>query len=212
MKTRTFFSLLLLLVAAVSCKKEERVFPSDSQTPSSTSKMASPSVDQLKIDIGYNLIPSGVYFIQPMAHPELDLALDAPTDGVIIQQDSRNCTNWNQMWYVTYLGNGYYSITGYLHSQSYGKSFDVRNGSLAPGVKIQHYTYRGTLNQQWRIGTSISTGLSTIYGRQSGLALDVPYGYGTPGVQIQQFTPNNGSNQTWKFTRACQAYGETCCF
>jgi hypothetical protein len=198
--------LLNLFLLVTSCTKEAMQKPTENNVASSsviegqaltasqgiaisaTNAIASP-------DIGYNLIASGLYYIQARSYQ--GLALDVPNgsvqNGVLIQQYNLNMIAQNQWWYVTNLGNGYYSITTYRCC----KSLDIPNSSTAPGVKVQQYDYHGGLNQQWRIATSISTGLSRIYNRRSGLALDVPNASTVPGVVIQQFTPHSGANQTW---------------
>jgi len=202
MKNRKFLSLLLLVVAW-GCKREMETFPSGSQVTSSAStdsalanQSAFPSPD-----IGYGLIPDGIYFIKSMAHPEIYLTLDVQNgsleDGAKIQQSTQYWPAKSQWWVVTNGGYGYYSITNYRS----GKCLDVPNASLFPGVKIQQFTCHGGSNQLWRIATSVSRGISWISNKNSGLDLDVPDGSRNPGVPIQQFTPNNGSNQTWKFIR-----------
>jgi hypothetical protein len=191
MKTKTFLWLLLLLVVAWSCKQEEE-FPPRSHTAS----VASSTTNLLPAL--FNLVPDGVYFIQPMAHPPANLALDVPNDStadqVIIQQFGFH-GRLNQQWRVTHLGDGYYSIVN-VHS---GKALDVPGGSGVVGEKIQQYTYHGGPNQQWRISSSISPGTCWITNRQTGLRLDIPFGSETPGVQLQQYNPHDRANQTWRF-------------
>jgi hypothetical protein len=191
MKNTKFLSLLLLLAAVWGCKKETGVAPTQSQAISSENSDAAP-------DNQVALMPDGLYVIKAMAHPELGLVLDVPdastADGIFIQQFKYN-GGPNQLWQVTFLGNGYYSIRNF----NSGKSLDIPDGSMLPGVKVQQFTYHGGTNQQWKI--KASNGVKRIYNRRSGLALDVPDGSGASGVLIQQFTPNGGSNQTWKFIR-----------
>src|SRR5882672_1006579 len=113
MKNRKFLSLLLLVVAW-GCKREIDTLPSDSQAISSASA-DSASINQP------SLMPDGLYFIKAMAHPELGLVLDVPNsstaDGVFIQQFKYN-GGPNQLWQVTSLGNGYYSIRNFNSGKS----------------------------------------------------------------------------------------------
>jgi hypothetical protein len=192
MKTRKFLLLPLLLVVALSCKKQNDVIPSDSQAGPSISKAGSNKL------IGNLPLADGFYYIQAMSHPELHLVLDVPDsrmdDGAIIQQFPYH-GGANQLWYVYNRGGGYYSIRNW-NSQ---KVLDVPNGSTASGEKIQQFTYHGGPNQLWAIVTNPTTGISRVYNKNSGLVLDIPFCSVNSGAQLQQHAPNNGACQAWYF-------------
>lgn len=102
-----------------------------------------------------------------------------------------------QKWYLTNLGNGYFTLTSKLGSYS----LDVANGANTDGTNIQIYSsYSGT-PQQFKLVAGSTSGQYGIVTAVSGgtKGLDV-YNFGkSDGTNVCEWTYNAQSNQLWTF-------------
>jgi pectate lyase len=98
----------------------------------------------------------------------------------------------NQQFYLTDLGNGYWSMAA-SHS---GRVVDVSGWSTADGANIHQWDYHGGSNQQWQLKHS-STGAFNIVSRHSGKSLTVANA--TNGGNVYQQSDSASPNQRWYF-------------
>lgn len=99
----------------------------------------------------------------------------------------------NQIFKITYVGNGYYKIMAY-HS---GKFLDVNNASGASGTNVQQYEWNGSAAQLWKF---ISAGNGYYYIQSKcGTYLDNSGGSTSNGNNVWAYSFNGSSAQKWKF-------------
>ena len=101
-------------------------------------------------------------------------------------------------WTLTYLGNGFYSIT----QPGTKMALTVESSSVRPRTNIHVKTYTGSTGQQWSIEQS-EYGYR-LKARCSGLSADITGGvdYIQNNTNVQQWNDNEGvyaQNQSWKF-------------
>lgn len=104
----------------------------------------------------------------------------------------------NQHWYVSYLGNGYYSIKN-LYIDDY--SLDVAGIGKTKKTNVQLYKSNGYDGQQFVI-QSAGNGYYKIIAKNSGLAIDIAGAKSANGTNIQTWTNFNTNGQLFKFTKA----------
>ena len=141
--------------------------PETSSPSSSASVSALTSVDDSGTDAGEDIssskaaarvaavstvstsqpIASGVYSIHSALDPRkvVDVPAARKTDSVQLDLYDENST-LAQYFYVSYLGDGWYTIT----NVNSGKSLDVRYGGASNGTVVQQYAANGTAAQKWR--------------------------------------------------------------
>lgn len=99
-----------------------------------------------------------------------------------------------EVWTVTYLNNGFYSIK----QCGTNMSLDVSGTGTENGANIQVYNYVGTNTQQWSISKNGRNGYR-IQAKSSGFSLDVQGGGVTPETNVEQYTNNDTNAQSWFF-------------
>lgn len=102
--------------------------------------------------------------------------------------------NDNQIVYVKYEGNGFYSIK-FKHS---GKMLDVCGGTAASGTYVQQYTSNSSNAQLWNL-LSAGDGAYYLKTKCGNLFLDLYCNLAENGTNIRIFTPNYSNAQKWKF-------------
>lgn len=91
-------------------------------------------------------VDNGVYVMSPNSNENLALGVE---NGAIEKRAligvASNDNRTDQMFYVEYAGNGYYTIK----SEKTGYVLDIVNGSTEAGAQIQQYTNNGSDGQLW---------------------------------------------------------------
>ncbi len=103
----------------------------------------------------------------------------------------------NQMFYVSYTGNGYYTIRSYF---DINYVLDVHNAGKTNETNVEIYKSNGGNNQQWIIQDS-GDGYYHILSKCNYLALDVYKGNAQNGANIQMYTAKDSDNQKFKFDK-----------
>lgn len=98
------------------------------------------------------------------------------------------------LWTVTYIDNGFYSIKQYNSNAS----LDVANADKRQGVNILVYESHGDSNQQWAI-SSHPYGGYRIQARVSSFSVNVYNSIISNGNNICQYSNNDTSAQAWVF-------------
>lgn len=96
-----------------------------------------------------------------------------------------------QKFYVTYLGDGFYSIKSYLNI-NYGLSANKNN--------VELYKYSGDSFQKWIIN-DIGNGYYNIISKFNYLSVDVYGGYTNNETNIELYGFHNTNNQKFKFNK-----------
>ena len=96
-----------------------------------------------------------------------------------------------QKFYVTYLGDGFYSIKSYLNI-NYGLSANKNN--------VELYKYSGGSLQKWIINDT-GNGYYNIISKFNYLSVDVHGGYTTNETNIELYGFHNTNNQKFKFNK-----------
>lgn len=144
---------------------------------------------------GGQTIPNGQYMIAS--------ALDETKVLDIYKEKTENGTNVQlyaakgiacQIFTVTYLGNGNYSI---INSNS-NQALNIQDKETTPGANVQIWEYSGNANSQWVI-KDVGDGYYSIIARYSGLYLDVSGGETADETNIQVYTANGTDSQKFKF-------------
>lgn len=170
------------------------------------------SIPYILIDVGAGrTITDGDYYICSSVKPKIILdvqgtavpAANGTTVALCDYGEYEFCDY--DMWTVTYLNNGFYSIKQYGTEMA----LSVVDNSTTKGADIQVSIFNGGTGQQWAIE-------STPYGyrlraRCSGLSADIAGGvdYIRDGTNVAQWSQNEGEkaqNQSWSFA----AYGGEC--
>ncbi len=97
-----------------------------------------------------------------------------------------------QKFYITYLGDGFYSIRAYLNINY---SLNVRNNN------VELYKYDGRNAQRWII-TSSGDGYYNVISKSNYLAVDIHGGYTANETNIEMYGLHNANNQKFKFTKS----------
>lgn len=105
-------------------------------------------------------------------------------------------SNSNQIFTVTYLGNGFYKLIC-KHSE---KVIDVDGNGNKVGANVRQYTDTGQNNQQWIIKDA-GNGYYNIISKCSGLYLDLKDGKDSNQQNIQVYLGNGTSAQKWAFIK-----------
>lgn len=106
-----------------------------------------------------------------------------------------NLEDENQVFTVTYGGDGYYSII----SKYTNKSLDCKDGNTISGTNVQIYDYDNVDQKQWIIKESGDGQSFNIISKNSGLYLDVKSGDSANYSNVQVHIGNNTNAQKWKF-------------
>lgn len=106
-----------------------------------------------------------------------------------------NLEDENQVFTVTYRGDGYYSII----SKYTNKSLDCKDGNTISGTNVQIYDYDNVDQKQWIIKESGDGQSFNIISKNSGLYLDVKSGDSANYSNVQVHIGNNTNAQKWKF-------------
>ncbi|MCR5788917.1 MAG: RICIN domain-containing protein [Lachnospiraceae bacterium] len=141
-------------------------------------------------------VPDGEY--QLVCGMDSHLALDVPAGaqakGNPNAQIYHNIGDKNQVFQVTYQGDGFYRII----YKATGKSLDVAGASTEKGANVQFYTSNGSAAQLWSV-RSAGDGCYTLQAKCSGLYLDVDSGLAQDGQNVQLWDGNGTNAQKWKF-------------
>jgi hypothetical protein len=178
----------------------------DVVTASSTTTSASESV-ATTASTYEQTIADGTYSIR--SHDNGAFALDitgySTSSGANVQLYRFFGTD-NQLFAVTWLGNGYYKIIG----SGSGLAVSSAASSGSNGIEVVQLAYDGSAAQQWAIVKSGTSYL--LINRATGLRLDVQGGYAGSTVDVWTWTKsdnNNGRGQRWSFTpRAVQTVSD----
>lgn len=129
----------------------------------------------------------------------LDVAGGGTTAGTKVDLWS-NTGGTNQKWVVTYVGNGYYTLSP-VNAPS--MLLDVTGGSNVNGTQIEIWTNNGgSNNQKWAITTKdggLHYSLSPLNARLT--SLDVYQSLIANGTKIEIWTTNGGNNQSWQLVK-----------
>lgn len=126
-----------------------------------------------------------------------DKVLSAAGDGALPAgnvQLGADKGNKNQVYKVTWLGNGYYSIA----NKNSGLLLDVAGGLLPIGTNVQLWKDNGGDAQKWIIKQS-SSGYYNIISKFSGLYLDLALGKTADGTNIHMWQGDGTVSQEWSF-------------
>ena len=142
-------------------------------------------------------IEDGIYIIKSALNEMLvlDITCSSKEDGGNLELWTNGQTN-NQKFRVTYLGDGYYSISP-VHSS---KLIDVAGNSKEEGANVLQWQSHGGDNQKWIIKDA-GNGYYNIVSKSNGLYLDVPQSKSFDGANIQVWTENGANNQKFKFEK-----------
>lgn len=116
---------------------------------------------------------------------------------VASQDDYANCDiyesseNDNQIFTLTYLGNGYYSIIA-KHS---GKALEAQGGGTKKYTKVTQFSWNSSDAQKWII-RQCSDGYEII-NKASGLYLDLSGGIAVNETNVQLYVGNGTKAQAW---------------
>jgi len=157
-------------------------------------------------EAGAQLIPNGRYqIVAGTTGNVLDYQNGNDSNGTAVQLWSPLLT-FNQGWWVTSLGNGYYSIIANgANGAPSGESLDCEGCSPNNNTLLDLWGYWGGACQQWGI-TPLGGGLFQIYsaGVNSSGGHDVIDGYGCSGAQGAQVGlwtwDGGGCQQSWDFS------------
>ncbi|MGT2929837.1 RICIN domain-containing protein [Streptococcus dentasini] len=153
------------------------------------------NVEQLASEIGQS-ISDGDYHIVSTANPAY--GLDAAGQGTANEtniQLNENATDNNQVFTVTYLGNGYYKL---VHKYS-NKALDVAHGDSNNGANVQLFDYHDSANQHWIIKPSRDFNSFEIVSAQNGLNLDITGINIANGTNIELFENTGSQAQQFRF-------------
>ncbi|WP_165209611.1 RICIN domain-containing protein [Streptococcus tangpeifui] len=141
-------------------------------------------------------ISDGDYHIVLASNPEfgIDVSGAGSANGTNIQL-YRNTTFDNQIFTVSFLGDGFYKL---IHKAT-GKALDVNAGSTENGTNVQLWESNGTEAQQWVIKQSSGNNTYEIVSRRNGLVLDVANGTVANNSNLQVYIPNQSAAQKFKF-------------
>ncbi len=116
-----------------------------------------------------------------------------------------NIGSKEQMFNVTYVGNGYYKI---LNSKT-EKSIDCDGGKAVSGTNIQQYTYTGENQQLWIIKPTNDQKSYNIISKNGGQCIDVTNGKTANFTNIQTWIVNGSTAQKWLFVSDISDYSVT---
>ncbi len=117
-------------------------------------------------------------------------------NGQKIQLTNKLSVSLSQNVIVSYLNNGYYSLT-FEHSK---KVIDVPGASLYSQTPLQQYSANESTAQQWMLKKE-EDGYYSIVSRCNGLYIDVPGGTASQGESIQLYKGNASDAQRFKFEK-----------
>ena len=146
-----------------------------------------------KID-GQRVAPDGTFtFTSALnASKVIDVYGGLTRNGANVQLYSSNGTA-AQQFSLTYLGDGWYTITNVKAK----KVLDVAGGSRASGANIQLYTSNQTAAQKWRFEERESGTFSIV--SALGKTLDIAGGSQKNGTNIRTYTANGTAAQRFSF-------------
>lgn len=147
--------------------------------------------------IASQTISNGIYKISSALNSTkmLDIAGGSALDGANLQIYSSNGTK-AQLFQVTYLNNGYYSIT----SIASNKVLDVKGAGTTIGTNVWQYTANGSAAQQWIVKIN-TDGTYSLISKCSGLYLDVSGGSSSDGTNVQTWTGNGSKAQKFNLIK-----------
>ena len=145
-------------------------------------------------------IPDSDYLIASRADERYYLDIEgsdvpaAPGTNVVLSGESSQALDPQDLWTVTYCGNGFYTII----QKDSAASLDVSGGSKYCGANIQSYYSEDTAPQRWAICAHPNGGYRIKAGC-SGMSLDITDGAIAGGTNIEQWTDNDSDTQAWVF-------------
>lgn len=147
-----------------------------------------------KTEINYNdrTITDGCYTINSSLNQNkvLDIYNSSRKDNSNIQLYQQKNTN-NQLWYFTYLDNGYYSITSALNP----------NVSLTnSNNNVSLYKFTNSDTQQWKL-IDDGNGSKIIISKNNNTCIDLTAYKTDNETNIQTYSCNYQSNQKFKLTK-----------
>lgn len=148
---------------------------------------------------GYYMIGSALNYTTV-----LDVAGGSSSNGANVQVYTANGTN-AQRWYLTYVGDGYYTIK---HAGT-GEVLDVQGAGTEKGTNVQQYQLNNTHAQHWSF-VDAGDGLYYIVSRlASNMVLDVCGGKSANGTNVQIYNNNNSDAQKFRLVEVSQAKAST---
>ncbi len=152
-----------------------------------------------KAEIPPSNVEEGTYIITSKRSGK---ALTQDTDGYI-RQYTADENNERQLWRLTDLGGGIYTLT----NKATGKVMSIENNSYDLGAMLTTGDYKGKYAQQFAFmcfddewDNYYAGGYYRITPVGSGLSLDVRDGSYDDGADVLQYTYNRGSWQQWELT------------
>lgn len=158
------------------------------------------------VPTGTQTISNGKYHIVSALNPNqtLDVASASKADKANIQLYN-SLTTPQQVFEITYLGDGYYKIV----NTNSNKCLDVEGAGTQNGTNVQQFTYNNEDRQKWVIQVSEDGYYYNIVSKHSGLYLDVYNGSSENGANVQVWEKNNSAAQKWKFIAWGKDNGQT---
>ena len=143
------------------------------------------------------VLENGTYVIRSAINNEYVLDVDSAsqTSGANVQlYEYAGATN--QRFNITYLGEGYYTITA-VHS---GKVLDVANAGQTAGTNVWQCTPNGADAQKWLV-KYVGNGYYNLISKCNGLYLDVTNGIAANGTNIDVCYGNGSNAQKFTFMK-----------
>lgn len=161
---------------------------------------------KLPIPTGSQTISEGEYHIVSVLDESkgLDVVGASVDNGANIDLYP-NLSDPNQVFDVTYLGDGSYKII----NQHSGRSLDCADAGTSAGTNLQQWDYSNDPQKQWIIKETGDGESFYIVSKKSGLYIDVDNASTDNGTNIKLYTPNNSNAQKWKFITWGKNVGKT---
>ena len=144
---------------------------------------------------GSKTIENGTYIIKTEVNN--NWVIDVPGSSIKNKQEVKiwdNASTANQKYEVTYIGDGYYTIT----AQHSGKAIEIADGSKKLYTKIEQNTKDNTDKQKWIIKEA-GNGYYTIISKSSELCIGLEECENGTNLQMQNI--NNSNIQRFKFEK-----------
>ena len=147
-------------------------------------------------------VPEGYYMIGSALNytTVLDVAGGSSSNGANVQVYTANGTD-AQRWYLTYVGDGYYTIR-HVGTQ---QMLEVQGEKGENGANVQQNQPKNTDAQQWRFVDAGSGQYKIVSRLASNLVLDVWSGKSANGTNVQIHYDNNSDAQRFRLLDATQA-------
>lgn len=141
-------------------------------------------------------VSDGDYHISSMANRNycLDVYGAYVDNGTNIQLYP-NLSDSEQIFTVTYLGDGYYKII----VKKSGKSLDLSGAKCVKETNIQQWDYSDEDHKKWIIKPTPDGTAFNIISKKGGLCVDIYGGYIQEATNIQGYIANGTTAQQWRF-------------